>query len=131
MLGMTMGVMEAVALSIVIGVSVDYIIHLAYAFNNSVFESLYYKSRAALLARTKSIISAATTTAGSAGILLMAIMIPLHAFGAIFLLVTIISFFFSLMCFVVLLMLFGPVSTYEVDNGTSTREAARQDDAEA
>ena len=107
MLGMEMGMFEAVALAIVIGVSVDYIIHIAYAFNNSgisvyrlllttylncgtVFESRYYKSRAALLARTKSIVSAAVTTAGSVVFLMLAIMLPLQSFGSIFLLVTLV-----------------------------------------
>ena len=58
----TLGPIEALALSVTIGVSVDYLIHLAYAYKNSIVSERYYKARAAFLARASSITAAAVTT---------------------------------------------------------------------
>ena len=66
------------------GVSVDYLVHLAFAYKHSLMHSRYYKSRAALLARAKSIGAAEITTLCSVMPLLGAQLQPLRQFGLIF-----------------------------------------------
>ena len=51
LLSIPLGIAEALALSLVVGMSVDYIIHLAHAYNNSLFDDRFFKSRAAIFAR--------------------------------------------------------------------------------
>ena len=61
-IGLALGPIESLCFAVVIGVSVDYLVHFAYAYKHSLMQSRYYKSRAAVLARSNSITSAATTT---------------------------------------------------------------------
>lgn len=102
-----LGVTAALAISLVIGMSVDYIIHLAHAYNGSLFSDRFYKSRAALFARAISIASAAATTLAAVAPLLLAQLLPLRQFGQIFALVTCVSLLFSI-GFLCALMLVGP-----------------------
>ena len=106
-LSIPLGVTSALALSLVVGMSVDYIIHIAHAYNNSLFLDRFYKSRAAVFARAHSIGSAAVTTLGAVTPLLVAQLLPLREFGQIFALVTCVSLLFSL-GFLCALMLIGP-----------------------
>lgn len=107
MLSIRLGVTAALALSLVIGMSVDYIIHFAHAYNQSLFRERFYKSRAALFARAPSIASSAATTLAAVVPLLFAQLLPLREFGQIFALVTCVSLLFSA-GFVCALMLVGP-----------------------
>ena len=60
--GIALGPIESLALAVIVGVSIDYLIHLAFAYKNSIIPDRYYKSRAAFLARSGSITAAALTT---------------------------------------------------------------------
>ena len=106
-----LGPPEALVLGLVVGVSVDYLVHIACAYNNSLFADRYYKSRAALFARAHSIGGAAATTLCATLPLLVARMEPLREFGAIFTLVTLASLAFALVAFVALMMVAGPLYT--------------------
>merc|ERR1719198_484246 len=86
-----LGVTSALALSLVIGMSVDYIIHIAHAYKNSIF-------------------SAACTTLLAVSPVLAAQLLLLREFGQIFFLVTLVSVCFSI-AFLVVLMLIGPKAT--------------------
>jgi len=105
-----LGVAEALALSLVIGMSVDYIIHLAHAYKHSLFADRYFKSRAATFVRGSSIGAAAATTLAAVSPLLLARLLPLRNFGMVFLLVTTVSLAFAV-CFLTLLMVVGPLRT--------------------
>ena len=105
-----LGVTAALALSLVIGISVDYLIHLAHAYRNSLFADRFYKSRAALFARAQSIASAAATTLVAVSPLLGAQLLILREFGQIFVIVTLVSLVFAI-GFLVLLMAAGPRRT--------------------
>ena len=109
-LGVPLGITAALALALVLGMSVDYIIHLAHAYKNSIFADRYHKSRAAVFARGQSIASAAVTTLGAVLPLLWAQLLPLRQFGAVFALVTLISLAFAFF-FLAILMLIGPLRT--------------------
>jgi protein dispatched 1 len=78
-----LGITAALALSLVIGMSVDYIIHIAHAYSNSLFTDRFYKSRATIFARAHSIASAAATTFGAVLPLLIAQLLPLREFGQV------------------------------------------------
>jgi predicted RND superfamily exporter protein len=65
-----LGVVEAVSLAVVLGMSVDYIIHIAHAYQYSSLGSRAGRARSALLARAGSVLSSAFSTAGCTAILL-------------------------------------------------------------
>ena len=109
-LGVPLGITAALALALVLGMSVDYIIHLAHAYKNSMFADRYHKSRAAVFARGQSIASAAATTLGAVLPLLWAQLLPLRQFGTVFALVTLISLAFAFF-FLGILMVIGPLRT--------------------
>ena len=48
---MPLGPVESLSFAVVVGVSVDYIVHLSFAFKYALLAGRYYKSRAAFLAR--------------------------------------------------------------------------------
>ena len=121
-----LGVTSALALSLVIGMSVDYIIHIAHAYKNSIFADRFYKSRATVFARASSITSAAGTTLVAVAPMLAAQLLPLREFGQIFFLVTIVSLAFSL-AFLVTLMIVGPRAT----RGLRSAAVPQDDEEEA
>lgn len=108
--GLSFGAVSALALALVLGMSVDYIIHIAHAFKNTLLPQRFHKSRATVLARATSIGSAAATTLASVSPLLFAQLLPLREFGQIFVLVTCISLCFSV-AFLTCLMMAGPKMT--------------------
>jgi putative flippase GtrA len=77
-LAVSLGPIEALSLSVVIGVSVDYLVHFAFAYTNSIMKERYFRSRAAFLARCTSIVSASITTLCAVVPLLAAKMHPLR-----------------------------------------------------
>ena len=111
LMGTALGPIESLALAVIIGVSVDYLIHLAFAYKNSFMQSRYFKSRASVLARSDSIFSAAITTFAAVLPLLGAKIAPLRQFGRIFTVVTVISFVYSYGFFNAFLMSMGALST--------------------
>jgi len=119
-----LGPIESLALAVIIGVSVDYLIHLAFAYKNSLMQQRYYKSRAAMLARTGSITSAALTTLCSVMPLLGSKLMPLRQFGAIFTLVAFISYVFAIGLFNTFLMAAGPKVTRETSAPEEEETAA-------
>ena len=116
-----LGAVEALALSLVMGVSVDYIIHLAYAYVNTMALHRRHKSRAALFARSGSVTAAAATTLLAVFPMLIAHMRPLRQVGAIVGIVTGVSLLFALLFFVACLMLTGPKRTRERPRGIRHR----------
>merc|ERR1712232_6261 len=59
------GAIESICLTIFVGFSVDYVLHIAHVYNESDFRSSFLKMRHALTSIGPSIISAAITTTGS------------------------------------------------------------------
>ena len=52
MLGVSLGPIESLSFAVVIGLSVDYLVHLAYAYKMSIMPERYFKSRSASAARS-------------------------------------------------------------------------------
>eukprot|EP00039_Didymoeca_costata_P002865 m.63222 g.63222 ORF g.63222 m.63222 type:complete len:1178 (+) comp11570_c0_seq2:321-3854(+) len=115
-IGWGLGAVEAITLSIVVGTSVDYLIHLAEAFvitPNLVTHdnALAARKERVLLALSSigiPIISSAITTIGSVSILTLCLIGPLRKFGVILTTVTASSLIVTMVLTPALLVTFGP-----------------------
>ena len=72
MIGWTLGVIESICITIVVGLSVDYTIHLCHIFASSTAETRFEAGRDSLASMGVSVINAAITTLGSAVVLMLA-----------------------------------------------------------
>ncbi|KAJ9465288.1 Protein dispatched [Diplonema papillatum] len=115
-LGWEIGAVEAVALSVVIGLSVDYCLHFAEAYLDIVHtiarDNLEF-SRTAVVQRVLSsmglpLINAALTTILATVPLCFCTVLPLKQFGFVMLLSIVFSIAFSICLFVPLLLIVGP-----------------------
>lgn len=107
-LGLALGPIESLSFAVVIGVSVDYLTHFAYAYKHSIMREQYYKSRAVFLARSGSVSASAITTLCAVLPLLNATLLPLKLFGIIFTVVALVSVAFAMGLFNALLGILGP-----------------------
>jgi len=107
-LGLALGPIESLSFAVVIGVSVDYLTHFAYAYKHSLMREQYYKSRAVFLARSGSVSASAVTTLCAVLPLLSATLLPLKLFGIIFTVVALVSVAFAMGLFNALLGVLGP-----------------------
>jgi multidrug efflux pump subunit AcrB len=107
-LGIDLGFVEAVSLSIVLGMSVDYVIHIAHAYHHSALLHPAKRTQSALLGRARPVLAAATTTIAATAFLLLCDVQLLPAFGRIVILSTTMSTVFALLVFPTMLILFGP-----------------------
>ncbi|KAJ9465286.1 Circumsporozoite protein [Diplonema papillatum] len=116
MLGWSIGAVEAVALSVVIGLSADYCLHVAEAYLDLVQvvgDESFTFSRSAVVERVVAdigppLINAAATTVLSTVPLLFCTVIPLRQFGFVLLLSIVFSIVYTLFLFVPLLLVVGP-----------------------
>ncbi|KAJ3439580.1 sterol-sensing domain [Anaeramoeba flamelloides] len=105
-LGWSLGAVESISLTIIVGISVDYIVHFCHAYNVSNEETAFEKLREAMYSLGISVTSAAITTLMSSFVLFFTYIIFFKHFG-IFIWMTILSsvlwsfiFFFTLLVFV-------------------------------
>ena len=111
LLGIPLGAVEALAFGLVIGVSADYAIHLAYAYVNTMSVARFHKSQSAVYARARSIGASAATTLLAVAPMLLARMRPMRQVGVVVLLVVLVSVLLSASFFLALLMVMGPRTT--------------------
>jgi len=107
LINVTLGPIESVAFALVIGVSVDYIVHFAHAFKHSLMAESYYKSRAVLFARSGSVFASGMTTLAAVLPLLASALEPLRVFGMIFAVVAVVALFFAMGFFNAFIMVAG------------------------
>ena len=81
MMGWTLGVVESICLTICVGLSVDYTIHLCHIFASSSATTRFAAGRDALASMGVSVFNAAITTLGSAVVLMMSYIIFFERFG--------------------------------------------------
>jgi hypothetical protein len=108
--GFSLGPIEGLALSVVVGVSVDYLVHFAFAYKHSLVPKRFYKSRAAVLARFISTACAAVTTALAVAPALFSVFAAQRTFAEIFFIVITVSFLFTMFFFIPLLMTVGSIT---------------------
>jgi len=110
MLGWELGIAESLSIVVVIGFSVDYVVHLAQCYSRSSGETRLQRQRDMLAEIGSSVFSGACTTLGASFFMLFAVFFM--QFG-VFMFSTIgFSFFWSMVAFVALVGLVGPEGTF-------------------
>jgi predicted RND superfamily exporter protein len=107
--GWSLGVVEALSITILVGLSVDYCIHIAETYNSKWSESRSNKLRHALTSMGFSVLSGALTTMGAVFILLFCTVQIFVTFGVIIAVNSFLSVVFTLFFFSSLLSAVGPV----------------------
>lgn len=108
MLGWTLGVIESVAVVILIGFSVDYVVHLANHYVESPFPDRFRRMKEALQGIGISIFSGAATTFGCGFFLFFATTIFFQKFAVLITSTILLSLFYSLVVFTAINHWIGP-----------------------
>jgi hypothetical protein len=109
-LGYTFGAIEAVGVTIFVGMSVDYALHMAHGYHSAHGSNRFEKVRDALTHLGISIIGGAVTTAGAAVFLFFCHMYLFIQLGTMMFMNTILALFFSLIFLSCMLMVGGPMT---------------------
>ncbi|XP_063427252.1 protein dispatched homolog 1-like [Mytilus trossulus] len=108
LIGWKLGVLESINLSLIVGLSVDYVVHFAEAYRTSPFTDRKGRVKSMLEAMGLSVLSGAITTFGAAVFMLFAEIQFSYQFG-IFVMCTIgTSFLFSFLLFPAFMASWGP-----------------------
>merc|ERR1711916_308172 len=107
-LGWTLGIIESVCITVVVGLSVDYVVHFANSYTESYAKDRESRVTDALTVMGISVFSAALTTIGSAIILLFTTILFFAKFGAFIVLSIFFSFLVSFFFLFAMLAAFGP-----------------------
>ena len=108
LLGWSLGVLEAIAVVIIVGFSVDYVVHLANHYIESVYEDRFRRMKDSLTGIGISIVSGAITTIGSGIFMFMATVLFFEKFAILVLSTILFSCYFSLVFFVCINHWIGP-----------------------
>jgi predicted RND superfamily exporter protein len=109
--GWNFGLMEAICVVICVGFSIDFVAHLAVAYNesdDSATEGRYGKTKQALSELGISVTAAAVTTCGASAFMLPNYMIPFQKIGAFICFDIMISLLFAVFLFSAMLTICGP-----------------------
>ena len=107
--GFTFGAIEAVGVTIFVGMSVDYCLHVAHGYHSSASRTREDKTTESLTALGVSILGAAMTTASSSAFLFPCRIYLFIQLGVMLVSNTILAVFFALVFLVAMLMIGGPV----------------------
>ena len=99
---------ESVATVIVIGFSVDYVVHLAAHYVHSAYHAKRKKATESISAMGVSIVSGAITTLGSGVFLFGGTIIFFQKFALVIVITVLLSLLYSLCYFLAFLHIFGP-----------------------
>lgn len=110
--GWKLGMMEAIVFVMVIGLSVDYVVHLADAYLESPHHDRASRSRFMLGKMGMSIVSGATTTLGSSFVLTFTYITFFKKFGFVILFCILESLITSLIFFPAIMSLVGPQGSF-------------------
>lgn len=97
---------------ILIGLSVDYVVHLANHYVESAYTSRFHKIRVSLKDLGISIVSGGLTTAGAGCFLLFATVVLFNKFAILIICTIIFSLIYSLFFFAALMHTFGPEGNF-------------------
>merc|ERR1711988_1693437 len=107
--GWKLGTLESIAVTIVVGFTVDFDVHIAVAYEESQMETREERTKEALVDLGISVTSAAITTAGSCIFLFFCYALPFQKLG-LFVLVSIVCSLLFTMCWLTsVLTLIGPM----------------------
>ena len=109
LIGWELGIIESICISILVGLSIDYTLHIANAYNESnPHVSRFERMSMGILEVGISVFSAAITTCGAATLLLLTTVIFFFRFGLFIFLTIGLSFLFTFGMFVALTLSIGP-----------------------
>ena len=108
MLGWELGTVESIAMVVLIGLSVDYVVHLAIHYVGSVYPDRRRRTDDSLKQLGKSILSGGITTMGSGLFLFFTVTLVLKKFAVLITATILFALLFSMVFFVALLYLVGP-----------------------
>ncbi|CAG5129013.1 unnamed protein product [Candidula unifasciata] len=108
LLDVKISVIESINLSLVAGLSVDYVVHLSESYNHAPHTLRERKTRDMLEQMGVSVLSGAITTAGAASFMIHAQIYFFFQFGLFIMLTILLSLFYSLLWFTPLLTVIGP-----------------------
>ena len=111
-IGWTLGVIESIAIVILIGFSVDYVVHFANHYVESIYDDRYRRVQESLGHIGISIISGAITTLGSSAIVFFATVLFFEKFGILVTFTILFSLFFSLVLFSAINHIMGPQGNF-------------------
>merc|ERR1711994_72281 len=118
--GWSIGAIEAISLNIIVGLSVDYSLHLGHSYQHARSQKRFYRVQTAVSEIGFSILSSACTTIGSMLILLFCTIVVFVVIGKIVSVTVLVSIVFTLMGFASILSIIGP----EKNNGNVTKLCA-------
>ena len=107
-MGWTFGVVEAISVTIFVGFSVDYCLHLANGYNESEYLTSYGRTKDALTHIGGSVLSASITTIGASFFLLFCEIVIFQRFGYVIGANIFISIIYALFFFCPILIVAGP-----------------------
>ena len=106
--GWTLGAIEAISVAILVGLSVDYVLHIGHSYNHSSSMDRKNRTKAALYSIGSSVLAASITTIGSTMILVFCQIQIFVVFGIIVAVTSFCSIVFSIGTFVALIYTWGP-----------------------
>ena len=118
--GWQLGVIECVCITVVVGLSVDYTVHVATAYVRSTLPSRVERARAAILSMGRPVLCGAVSTIGASVFLDMCVLIVFPKFGAFVLVTMGSSLFHAIFVFPALCAVFGPDSRVGQQPGDHT-----------
>ena len=108
-MGWTLGIIESISTTIIAGLSVDFVTHLANSYNESPYTTRFERTRGALIEMGTSVLSAALTTLGSAGFLLLTVVIFFQRYGISLFITIFTSMVYAFGFYIALSMIAGPI----------------------
>ncbi|KAJ6245350.1 sterol-sensing domain [Anaeramoeba flamelloides] len=120
-LGWELGVIESIAITILAGLTVDYVVHLAHAYHEINATSRHKKVQGALYAVGSSVLAGFITTFGSAIPLLFCYLETMYKFGVFLMLSLGLTFIYTFFFLMPLLSIFGPKNRHEFLSGNFCR----------
>eukprot|EP00761_Pharyngomonas_kirbyi_P003629 gb/GECH01003633.1/.p1 GENE.gb/GECH01003633.1/~~gb/GECH01003633.1/.p1 ORF type:complete len:166 (+),score=10.45 gb/GECH01003633.1/:1-498(+) len=107
-IGWTLGIIESICVTVVVGLSVDFVVHLAHAFEASDKKTRYKKMRQSLTELGVSVLAASITTFLASILLFPTIVTFFTSFGHFLAATMAISAAFAFVAFPTVMMICGP-----------------------
>merc|ERR1712124_142338 len=127
-LGWKLGVLEALVLVMVIGLSVDYVVHLADAYLEAPAEDRLERCKFMLVKMGLAVVNGGVTTIGAAGFMCVCYITFFEKFGIVILVTVFQSVITALFFFSAMMALFGPQGTSgNISLGLGKNKANKQD----
>jgi hypothetical protein len=127
-LGWKLGVIEALVLVMVIGLSVDYVVHMADAYLEAPAEDRFGRTKFMLVRMGFAVINGGITTIGAAALMCLCYITFFQKFGIVILATVFQSLVTALFFFSAMMALFGPEGTFgQISFGLKKRNSRKQD----